>query len=312
MKGLAKIYPAAFALQAIASRNKARAAGRMIRWLTITAALVPSACLLLGFANSWSAFADTLSHFRLPFLVLVAVTIPVLAALRAWRVAGVTVMAAVTGSVGVLPVVLSHPVTDGNNSVVEGKPVTLVQMNLLFANRTKGAARFIKESGAEIVTLQEVSSRTRWMLTALKPQYPFQIEYKFAAVGGVAVLSKFPPVSEDQRECIEGSGVAWLQISAYGRPISIVTVHRHWPYPFDQWRQFDRLDAILSAAPRPIIVGGDLNAAPWSRSVPRISEATDTDLVGGLRFTLNKRLTRWGQRSGFRSIMSSRERASRN
>jgi endonuclease/exonuclease/phosphatase (EEP) superfamily protein YafD len=278
--------------------NQVRAGGGTVRWLAVAAALMPGACLLLGFANSWSAFADSLSHFRLPLLALVAVMIPVLAAQRAWRAAAAAVMAAVIGAAGVLPVVLSNPAIDGNNSVIEGTPFTLVQLNLLFTNRSKETAQFIEDSGAEIVTLQEVSSRTRWILSALKPLYPFQLECKFAAVGGVAVLSKFPPISENEKACTDGSGVAWLRISVHGRPVSVATFHLHWPYPFGQWGQIDRMDRLLGAIPRPVIAGGDFNAAPWSRSVSRISEATGTELVGGLRFTLHKRLTRWGPVAG--------------
>ncbi len=270
----------------------------MIRWLTIAASMVLSACLLLGFANSWSALADTLSHFRLPLLALLAVATAALAALRAWKAAGVAVMAALAGAAGVLPVVLSGPRIDGNDSAAEGQPVTLVQMNLLFTNRSKETARFIEESGADIVTLQEVSSRTRWILDALKPLYPFQLECPFAAVGSVAVLSKFPPVSDQEKACTDGSGVTWLRVSVHGRPVSIAALHLHWPYPFGQRGHVDRLERLLGAVPRPVVVGGDFNAAPWSRSVARIAEATDTELVGGLRFTWHRRLIRWGPALG--------------
>ena len=83
------------------------------------------------------------------------------------------------------------------------------------------------------------------------------------------------------------------EAAARGRPVSVASVHLHWPYPFSQASQIDRLEVRLRDIPRPVLVAGDFNAAPWSHAVSRIADATDTAVAGGLRFTFFIAPIRW-------------------
>ena len=90
------------------------------------------------------------------------------------------------------------------------------------------------------------------------------------------------PIAEG---CVEGEGLAWVRIEFGGKPVTIAGLHLDWPYPYDQPTQIDALEPQLKALPRPIIVGGDFNAAPWSHAVARIAQETGTSVVGGLRMS---------------------------
>lgn len=260
--------------------------------LTVVA-VMPAVALLLGFANSFSAFADSLSHFRHYLTAATFLAGLAMVPLKAWRVAGALAIAGTIGLGGMLSVLVSAPEegTPDGQPAQAGRAVTLVQLNLLFSNRQRKPTDFLFNSGADIITLQEVSRRTRWVMGALKDTFPYQLYCEYGGVGGVAILSKFPPVGENAKACYKGYGFAWMRIDIDGRPVTVSALHLHWPYPFGQWRHVDLLEGYMRAMPRPVILGGDFNASPWSHSVARILSATDTDLVGGLRMTIHLRLT---------------------
>lgn len=265
------------------------------RLVSILAALV-AAALVLGFLAPWLPAADSLAHFRFHMTVALALAAVLLLIARDWRAGGLACAVTLAGFIGLAP---AFPVWGTAKAGGPAPSITLVQFNLSFRNRTPEAvADFIRREGADVVTLQEVTGTTRKAIELLRDDYPYSVECPFARVGGVAVLSRLPKAPDASAGCVKGDGLAWLRVMAGGHSVSVASLHLHWPYPFGQAPQIDRLERHLQNIPRPVLLAGDFNAAPWSHAVSRIAAATDTRVAGGLRFTFQLRPSRWAPSIG--------------
>ena len=154
------------------------------------------------------------------------------------------------------------------------------QKNLLFRlPDTAPVADDILASGADFVTLQELHARNRPILEALRARYPHQHFCPFAAVGGIAVLSRWPPVAE-QMVCENFGGLAAMQVETPDGPLWVVSIHLHWPYPYRQTEQLAQLLPMLQSLGGDAVVGGDFNMVTWSHAVDTIKTATRTKYAG--------------------------------
>lgn len=250
--------------------------------------------LIFGYLGPWLPLADSVAHFRLHLVVAAAIAMVALAVAHAWATARFLGAASVAGVVGLTSAFPEFGATATWNQTPQ---VTLVQLNLYFKNATPDAvARLIRGRGADIVALQEVTRRNFPAVAAVAKEYPSRIFCRFAGIGAVAVLSRLPEASPPARGCVEREGLAWLRVMVDGRPVSVASMHLHWPYPYGQAEHIDRLEKHLKAIPRPVLVAGDMNAAGWSHTVDRIEQATETTVAAGLRFTLHKRPFSWTPR----------------
>lgn len=247
--------------------------------------------LVAGFLAAWLPLADSFAHFRFHLTVAMALAALLLLVFREWRAAGIAGAVTIAGFAGLWPALPFWGVAHGS---VPAPSITLVQLNLSFRNRTPEAvADFIRSEDADVVTLQEVTRDTGRVMDLLEKEYPNRIRCPYATVGGVAVISRLPKAPGKSEGCVELGGLAWLRVIAGGRPLSVASVHLNWPYPFHQGPQVDRLTGRLQSMPRPIVIAGDFNAAPWSHAVARMAEASDTEVAGGLRLTFPLRPLPW-------------------
>lgn len=165
-----------------------------------------------------------------------------------------------------------------------GPEIVLYQKNLLFTLADPAAiVTDIRDSGADVVLLQEVSNRNLSVPAALGDALPHQAICTAHAVGAVAVLSRWP--FSEQPFCPEGSGLVAARILAPAGEVTAVSLHLHWPWPFGQKAQVEQLLPVLAGLPRPVLVGGDFNAVPGSQAVRRIAAATGSWRGGPLRPT---------------------------
>lgn len=257
-----------------------------------TLALLP----LLGFSllAPWMPLADSVSHFRLHLLLALGGLIVPLALLNAPRLASIS-LAAGLGVALTLQPVLVNPIgtSSAQSPSAQGTSVRLLQFNMLFRNPSlTEAVAMIRRENPDVITLQEVSKRNRAVIDALSEQYPHRIFCPFATVGGVAVLSRLPQGSGAAAGC--ATGAAWLTARIGDRDITLASLHLSWPYPFRQKQHIDRLVSHFRSWQKPILLAGDFNAAAWSHAVARVRAATQTRVLGGLRFTYHRKLTRWG------------------
>lgn len=252
---------------------------RYIRWVLQAGVLAGVAVQVLSFGQAIHPLFDSIAHFRLHITVLLVLGVATLLLVRSWRIAAVALTVAIAGVLGMAPALGSI----GTRPQGDDKPLVLVQFNMLFRNPSPTKiAEQIRAAKADAVTLEEVSNRNMALLEDLKTDYPYQVFCRSFSVGGVAVLSRWP-VSE--QGCGEGQGLAWARLEFDGLPVTIASLHLHWPFPFEQAQQITALDEPLRSLPQPVVLGGDFNAAPWSHSVSRVAEATQTHVASGLRLS---------------------------
>lgn len=271
----------------------------MIRKFSTAAILVVATpiglALIFSFLSPWLPVADSVAHFRFHLTAAMGLAAIILTIAGIWRSASIAWAVSLVGAAGLGPAVSFG----GIEAVAAGPRITLVQLNLSFGNATPAAvADLIRREKADVVTLQEVSRNSQSVIAMLGGDYPYRVRCPFAGVGGVAVLSRLPKAPGISQGCVTKQGLAWLRVMAGGKPVSVAAIHLHWPYPYGQARHIDRLQPHLQKIPRPVLLAGDFNAAPWSHAVRRMATATDTAIAGGLRFTFHKRLGRWGPSVG--------------
>jgi len=122
------------------------------------------------------------------------------------------------------------------------------------------------------------------MLEELKPYYPYQAYCEFTTVGGEMILSKHPFTSKGG--CLKGEGLVWREIEAKGKKFSLVSLHLHWPYPFEQYKQVGYFNEELKRIEGDIILAGDFNAVAWSHTAQRIAQSSRTIIPKGIRWSI--------------------------
>ncbi len=135
----------------------------------------------------------------------------------------------------------------------------------------------------DFVTLQEISNPDRGLMVDLKSDFPYQHICPFGAIGGSALLSKWPIV-EGSQTCFHGGTMAIAQTQTSQGTIWIASSHLYWPFPHPQARQVQTILPKLEQLDGPVLIAGDFNMVPWSYSVHAIERASDTSRLAG---TLN-------------------------
>lgn len=248
---------------------------RLVQLAVVLAALVQFA----GFLQAVHPFFDSIAHFRLQITFLLVLGIAVLVVLGSLRVAVVALVIAGAGVFGMAPALGSI----GSAPDSKARRLVVVQFNMLYRNTTPTKlAQQVRTLKADAVTLEEVSDSNKALLTELAADYPYQSLCTSFSVGSVAVLSRWPAL---EKGCSQGKGLAWLRVDVDGMPVTFASLHLHWPFPFEQDEQITDLEAQFRGLPKPVILGGDFNAAPWSHAVDRVAEATNTHVAAGLRLS---------------------------
>ena len=287
------------------SRSRPRQVVRHVT-LGLAFALGALALALLAIASLFGAAfqpLDSVAHFRahLAVAALVSAGLAVAAGPRfvrliAFAASLAAIVAGATTAAYILPIdglsrlsfarsaasVAPAPIGPGP-AAGGGTELTWLQMNLLFDAVAPPALATIRESGADIVTLEEVTPRWSRSLAAVSDLYPYRFDCGLVRpVGGMVILSR-RPFTDVLSICVPDDGFAARQIALEdGRLLTIGTEHLKWPWPHDHWYQIAALEPVLTALPRPMIIGGDFNAAPWSAAVARYAKASDTRPVAGI------------------------------
>lgn len=223
----------------------------------------------LSFAGALLPLGDSLAVFRVLLAVLFALCLIWTGWPRRLRWPGAVLAMAAIAQIA-LPrwFVTDPPAPD----------LILYQQNLLYT-RSDDAAWLaeIARQAPDIITLQEVSGRNLALLQALRADYPTQALCPFATVGGVAVLSRFAATEADS-VCAQGQGFAAIQLQTPHGPLWAGSIHLHWPWPYGQAAQVDRLVPVLAGLTGNTLIGGDFNAVGWSHSLRSVAGT-----VGGKR-----------------------------
>ncbi|WP_146180721.1 endonuclease/exonuclease/phosphatase family protein [Thalassorhabdomicrobium marinisediminis] len=208
----------------------------------------------------------------------VVLTGAALVALAVWRWTGARLLA-----VAVVVVALWHGAGILRTGPLPEGPADLVlyQKNMLYRPADRGPlAEDIRATGADLVTLQEVSPANRPMLDALRDTFPHQLLCGESEVGGVVILSRTPLADE---RCSERFGVARAVTRIDGQPLQVIALHLPWPWPMAQQELAQEYVADMAPLPDgPTVVGGDFNMVASGRSLAWVEAATGTTRVGPL------------------------------
>jgi endonuclease/exonuclease/phosphatase (EEP) superfamily protein YafD len=153
----------------------------------------------------------------------------------------------------------------------------LLTFNLHIGNdRFDEIADYVVASGADIVTLQEVScTATKQLIPKLKQSYP----HAFVSAEncfGIALLAKRPLITSGQVIVAPRQRplFVWARFDWGGTPIVVTTAHLAPPIaPNDQAAQITRLINHVTGFKEPQIVAGDFNLTPFSWGFSRLNNA---------------------------------------
>ncbi|WP_246251595.1 endonuclease/exonuclease/phosphatase family protein [Parasulfitobacter algicola] len=137
----------------------------------------------------------------------------------------------------------------------------------------------INAANADFVTLQEVSRRNWSVLNGIENAVPYQAVCPFAAIGDVAIASRWP-IIKDSVICPEKLGMVAAQFETPDGKVWLVSIHLHWPWPHGQRGQAEKIIDILEPLDGPILIGGDFNMVPWSYILGHFVDVTDTKIAG--------------------------------
>jgi endonuclease/exonuclease/phosphatase (EEP) superfamily protein YafD len=150
--------------------------------------------------------------------------------------------------------------------------VAVYQKNLHFGTEDVASVVFdLEATRPDVVMLQEVSPSNEGLLPLLARSHPTQHRCAQEEVGNTAILSRWPALP-GTAGCLDGA--SHIRVMAPGGPLWLVCVHLRWPWPWPQIDQAERLARALAALDGPMVVAGDWNAAPWSRAVRLVEDAT--------------------------------------
>ena len=244
-----------------------------------------SLLLMLGFLGRIHPAFDSIAHFRLHIAAVMMAFAAVSLLTRFWKEGLLSIVfgaAAFSAALGYSILPGLGPVHASFQPKPEARATyRLLQLNLRFNNALSGEVlSLIGSLRPDIVTVQEVSVMWQGKLALLKAAYPHQFLCDgWGRIGGVAILSRRPFDAGSIPECLEDGSFATAKVDLGGRHVDIASIHLHWPWPYGQSSQLDRLTAPLSQLFRDAILAGDLNATPWSAAADRIAEAGELNPV---------------------------------
>jgi endonuclease/exonuclease/phosphatase (EEP) superfamily protein YafD len=131
----------------------------------------------------------------------------------------------------------------------------------------------------DVLTLEEVSRRSKVILEDVKDRLPSQIQCISKRVGNVAIAARWPIV-DGTAQCPDAPGLAVMQVEAPQGPLWIVALHLRWPYPHEQAAQLREVVPFLETLEGPIVLAGDFNMVPWSYALRQIVGATGSTRIG--------------------------------
>jgi endonuclease/exonuclease/phosphatase (EEP) superfamily protein YafD len=265
---------------------------KLKRFLLVPLAVVLSIVSLAAPLGVFHWLGDTLAMPIDYYTWILLGLLGVFGALRAWRWAifvGVVVLIngwTLTNYVGVAAAPQANTPRD----------LRVVVYNMYHLNQDLNAAiAEARRYDADLIFLMEYSDAINQQVTAAFADYPYQLIRPSRFTMGLALFSRIP-FDDAQVHRFEATRIPiyQVQVQVAGQPISFVGGHP-WP-PQPQWGELHRnqmleITRIAANAPKPLIVAGDFNAAPWSHVMRNL--ATEAG-VRQVRETFDLRKTWFG------------------
>lgn len=236
--------------------------------------------VLAGFGGGWWPLLDLVAAFRLHLAVL-AGGLAAIAALGAhWRAAGLAAGAALVAGASLGPALESSARPGGSRAL------SLLYGNVQETNATPdGLARRLIARGADVLVTSETP---RALAERLAAHYPHRLVTGTRGNSRrTAIWSRFP-LREGRlhlNNTVAPTGASAVVELGGGVRLGLIGAHFSRPTESAQPRQVAALGEIAAGLPRPLVVVGDFNAAPWSATLTRAAALSDTRIAGGYRVT---------------------------
>src|SRR5262245_42180380 len=125
---------------------------------------------------------------------------------------------------------------------------------------------YLAHADADLVVLSEFGPNKRARLAPLKATHPFQIDCAQEWACSLALISRIPFASAGSGQIADGKlAFVWARLAG---GVTVLGTHLHRPSR-DPWlheQQMRALVAFVDRMPGPVILAGDLNTTPWSKS----------------------------------------------
>lgn len=204
------------------------------------------------------------------------------------RASGLAFIAALTAAAGIGPV-WDQAELRGGEPVAGGRTVTLLFANLWDDNPVPGRLRaMLRAADADILITSETLRAVADGAGGLRAHYPYRVvSIAPATTLRTAIWSKFPL---RRGRLYPNNNVAPTAATAeaeLGGGLKLGLIGAHFSRAHEGLRevQADALGPMAAGLPRPLVIAGDFNAAPWSWVAGRAAAATGTRIVGGHRVT---------------------------
>lgn len=244
--------------------------------------LAASGAVLASLAAPLHPALDSIAHFRLHLAAALAVAS--LVAL-AW---GPRALALCSLAIVGFAAVWTAPYLPGlatRGQAAAPHSLRVLQFNMRFDNHeTRRAAAYIRSQDPDVVLLQEATGGIHSLKSLLAEDYPVRAVCPARGwKGGSVILSRLPFARADAVRCSRDSSLVATQLLLDGKAVSFASIHLQWPWPMKQEAHLDSLAPMLSALPHPLVITGDFNATPWSRTLTRTAGLTGTTVAPGYR-----------------------------
>jgi len=228
---------------------------------------------LLGAAAPLIPLFEIINHFR-PYLVLGSVTLLALAWFTGSRGIGWLSVVVLVVNVGLLLAPLIYA-----SATAPRSSLRITTFNLWGGHNQSPAevARFVSETGADIVLMEEVDARLESALVpALRSAYPYAVSCAQSDCALLLLSKREPLESGTSDRTPDQPPLVWARLPAGdGREFTVTGVHLAWPFAPDwQARQIEFLIRRYQDAEGTQIIAGDFNLTPFSWKLNRLAAVT--------------------------------------
>ena len=260
----------------------------MIAWLRMLVGLglaLGAVLTGLGWLAEWWSALDIFNN-GLPALAAGSLVLFLLALLtRDWRAI------ALAGLLAAINIGLIFAGLQG--AAAEATPgskrfLRVATFNVWFDNyRIDGIDRFLNDTDADVVVLQEVTKDHLGPLhRGLDARYPYSV-----GDFGIVIFSKYP-INGDGRVDRPGYPewirllARWVELDVNGTAVELVGVHLARPfYPVLQEHDVTSLIQFVLTRKLPLIVAGDFNMTPWTDQLKQFTRTTGLGRFNNFHFT---------------------------
>lgn len=224
--------------------------------------------MMAGIFRSFGKYLELATHFRVQYLLVAALSLPVLIYFRSWTWAALCGAYVIVNLALLIPFYVRPAPTarDGHTA-----PLKLLLFNVNFLNtRYEEVARFIEAENADVVVAQEVTAGWLAGLERVRATHPHAVAQPFDGDGsGIALFSRLPII--ESKIVYVGSPdrpAIFARLNVGGAVVSLFTIHPRAPLRPGHFEarneQLLASAAFVRALPEPKIFVGDLNTTPWS------------------------------------------------